>query len=493
MSQLIELLSGAASFQPRGCCLPSLAALAPMQVVAHGVTAVACASISAAILVALRRRPDAEHRGVAMLFALLVLACGTTYLVDVIGLWQPAHGLEIVFELATAVTAATIALMLWRILPRLVALPSSTELRRTNAALEAEIGRRRAAEAELQVARDRLEERIHERTRELEAANAALRRSQDRLALALEAADAGLVEIDLRAGIATHSPRARQILGLPADAPNSALRDAVAPMDPSDRDELMAGLGSLERGAVAKLHSEHRRRHRDGQQVWVDLALKAVERDDRGAATRAVGLCADITSRKKAERRLTQLAMHDALTGLPNRLLFRDMLQREQARVARLGGRFALLLADLNGFKAVNDRFGHAAGDALLTELARRLAECVRASDVVARLSGDEFAILAGEPSNDAALQALAARLVAAVEEPFVIDGRTVQVGVSVGAAVSPDDGRDLDLLFSRADLALYAVKAEGRSGMRRFKAAMTGQARSTTGWMTGLARAFGT
>jgi PAS domain-containing protein len=253
MSQFAEFAFGAASFLPRGCCLPWRPELAPMRVVADGVAAAACASISAAVLVLIRRRPEIEHRWVAVAFALLILAWGATHVVDVAGL-RPAHGLRVLVELAMAVTSATVAVMLWRILPRLVVLPGPAELRRTNAALE----------AELRLAREQLEDRVRERTRELEAANAALRRSQDRLASALEAADAGLVEIDLRAKIATHSPRARQILGLPAEATSSALRDAVAPVDPSDRDELMVGLGSLERGAVARLHSEHRRRHRNG-------------------------------------------------------------------------------------------------------------------------------------------------------------------------------------------------------------------------------------
>ena len=489
MSQLVEYLFGVAPALPHGDRLLWRSDLVTIFIVADGLMAVACLSIPAAIMVFVRRRPDMEYRWLATLFALFILACGVTYLIDMATLWQPAYGLQGLARLVAGVAAAIVALALWPILPQLVALPTAAELRGKNAALEAEIELRRAAELELRRAHDRLEERVLERTKALEVANAALRQGEERLALALDAADAGLIDIDLCAGIATHSPRARQILALPAQAPASALSEAA---EEGDRDELMAGLDALRAGSSAKLRSECRWRRRDGGQAWVGLALKTVERDDHGAAKRAVGICLDVTPRKEAEQRLAHLAMYDSLTGLPNRTLFQEMLQREQARGARFGSRFALLLADLNGFKQVNDRLGHAAGDMVLAEVARRLAEVVRDSDMVARYGGDEFAILAGEPSSEGALRALAERIVAAVEAPVAIGQDSVRIGVSIGAAVRPYDGRDLDLLFARADAALYAVKAGGRSGMRRFETAMVQRDRPTAPLVASFVHALG-
>lgn len=393
---------------------------------------------------------------------------------ELVTFWHPAYGLQGLVKLAAAVISAAVAVMLWPLLPRLVALPSPDELRRKNAALEAEIARRRAVEAELREAHASLEDRVRERTAALESANAALRRSQGRLALALDAAEAGLLELDLRDRVVAHCPRARSVLALPPGlSPASSLDAALAQLEEGDRRELLMGLDELRRGKIEKLHRECRRRSAGGKPAWVALALQVVERDAAGAATQAVGVCVDVTARKETEARLAHLAMHDGLTGLPNRIYLWEMLRREQARAARSGGSFALLLADLDRFKQVNDRWGHAAGDALLKEVARRLAGAVRESDAVARLGGDEFAILLAEPTSDAALRSLAARLVAAVEAPIEIGGQPVQVGISIGAAVCPDDARDLDLLFARADLALYAAKARGRSGLRRFHAAM--------------------
>ena len=159
------------------------------------------------------------------------------------------------------------------------------------------------------------------------------------------------------------------------------------------------------------------------------------------------------------QEQLTHLAMHDGLTGLPNRRLFLELLCQEQERVRRCGSRFALLLADLDQFKLVNDRLGHAAGDQLLVQVAQRLTAAVRASDVAARLGGDEFAILMREPGDDGALAALAARIKAAIEAPSSLRDLPMSIGLSLGMAVFPDEADNLNALFELADQRLYADK----------------------------------
>ncbi|MDW8370628.1 MAG: GGDEF domain-containing protein [Geminicoccaceae bacterium] len=163
-----------------------------------------------------------------------------------------------------------------------------------------------------------------------------------------------------------------------------------------------------------------------------------------------------------AEAESRYLAFHDALTELPNRLLFQDRLAQAIARVKREGGSGALLILDLDDFKRVNDVFGHAAGDELLRAVARRLAASVRATDTVARLGGDEFAILLAPLAGAAALETVLARIRTELAAPVRIDGSTVAASATIGVAVFPEDGDEPDRLVRLADAALYRGKALG-------------------------------
>ncbi|MBX9932497.1 MAG: EAL domain-containing protein [Methylobacterium sp.] len=205
------------------------------------------------------------------------------------------------------------------------------------------------------------------------------------------------------------------------------------------------------------------------QRVW-SLSGKAIF-DRNGAFTGYRGVGSDVTEKRRSEERLSYLALHDPLTDLPNRVLFQQRLEAAQAALTE-GDRFAVLALDLDEFKNVNDTFGHAAGDALLRAVSQRLR--LFASDVlVARLAGDEFAILATGPRirDDRAIEALASRVIEAIAAPFDIEGFRVSVGVSIGIAIVPKDGRKE--IMRRADLALYRMKSEGRNGYRFYEAAM--------------------
>ncbi|WP_328471671.1 GGDEF domain-containing protein [Actinoplanes sp. NBC_00393] len=164
------------------------------------------------------------------------------------------------------------------------------------------------------------------------------------------------------------------------------------------------------------------------------------------------------------EDKLRNAALRDHLTGLPNRLLLEDRLNQAGARAAREAGyRFAVLLLDLDGFKAVNDSLGHAAGDVLLIEIARRLTGLVRRTDTVARLGGDEFVVLIDGLTEPDAYQRVCAAIQAAVGEPVSVDGQVVEVGVSIGVAVSGDGTTDPDHLLREADAAMYRAKSAAR------------------------------
>ena len=179
-----------------------------------------------------------------------------------------------------------------------------------------------------------------------------------------------------------------------------------------------------------------------------------------------------LEAKQRLEAQLVHMAHHDGLTSLPNRVLFREKLQLELARVRR-GEKLAVLCLDLDQFKSVNDTLGHPVGDALLQAVADRMRDCVREVDTVARLGGDEFAIIqVGLSEPDAAI-VVAERLIRAMSEPFDISGHHVVIGTSIGIAFAPDDAEDSELIIKSADLALYRAKTDGRGVFRFFEPEM--------------------
>ena len=205
-------------------------------------------------------------------------------------------------------------------------------------------------------------------------------------------------------------------------------------------------------------------RRKDGAFYAVRLSLAAV-RGENGPASHFVGIFHDITLRKEDEARAWNRANYDALTGLPNRALLLDRLEQTLSRADRGKDGLAVVFLDLDGFKAVNDSLGHARGDLLLQQVARRLQTCVRAADTVARLAGDEFVAILDQLREPADAIKVARKMLAAMAEPFDLDGDSASVSASIGIAFYPADGDDpLDLL-ERADVAMYRVKHAGRNG----------------------------
>lgn len=183
-----------------------------------------------------------------------------------------------------------------------------------------------------------------------------------------------------------------------------------------------------------------------------------------------VSVFEDVTDMQRAEARITHMALHDAMTGLPNRVLFRQKLEEALAG-ARRGMKCAVLCLDLDYFKSVNDTLGHPIGDALLRCVTERLRSALRDLDTVARLGGDEFAIIQTSVKQPEDTTSLAERLVRLISAPYVIAGHQVVVGVSIGIAMPPADGDDPDTLLKHADLALYRAKDNGRGGYCMFDA----------------------
>ncbi len=207
--------------------------------------------------------------------------------------------------------------------------------------------------------------------------------------------------------------------------------------------------------------------HRTGAGDRIEVSVMARALDYEGQAT-IVLAAIDVTERRLAEARIAHMAKHDALTNLPNRLLYREKVEEALADLAGRGAGFALLLIDLDHFKTVNDTLGHSVGDRLLELVATRVRGCLAPTDLLARLGGDEFALLLSG-SDRGTFAATAEDLVTALRAPFAVERHLVTVGASIGIAVAPEHGADPERLLKSADMALYRAKAGGRDTFRFF------------------------
>jgi diguanylate cyclase (GGDEF)-like protein/PAS domain S-box-containing protein len=299
-----------------------------------------------------------------------------------------------------------------------------------------------------------------------------LQEAQDRYTLAVRGANDGIWDWDLIAETVYYGPRWKQMLGHSegeiGDSPDEWF-DRVAP---EDLGHLRIALDSHLAGHTSHFQAEYRIRHADGGYRWVlSRGLAVRDRDER--ATRIAGSMSDITDRKRAEERLRHDALHDSLTGLPNRDMFLDHLELSLSRGKRDPGyRCAVLFLDLNRFKRVNDVFSHATGDQLLIALAHRLRAAMRDGDTVARIGGDEFTVLLHDiESIDAAVQ-VAKRIQQTVGKPFSTEGRDLIVTASIGIAPS-ERGSDAPEMMRNADIAMYEAKVRSDDDTAVFTAGM--------------------
>jgi diguanylate cyclase (GGDEF)-like protein/PAS domain S-box-containing protein len=210
---------------------------------------------------------------------------------------------------------------------------------------------------------------------------------------------------------------------------------------------------------------------KDGQERWVQFSASSI---DLGGKAAALGTAFDVTERKQAEEQIRTLAYHDALTGLPNRLLYADRLAQAVAQAHRLGHRVGVLFLDLDRFKVINDSLGHSRGDLLLKEVALRLLSCVREGDTVARLGGDEFTLILPGVQQAQGAARVAEKILEAMRQPFDLAGRELYVTASIGISLYPDDGRDIEGLLKFADTAMYRAKDQGRDAYQLYTAGMT-------------------
>jgi diguanylate cyclase (GGDEF)-like protein/PAS domain S-box-containing protein len=200
----------------------------------------------------------------------------------------------------------------------------------------------------------------------------------------------------------------------------------------------------------------------DGRENWV-LTTKVPLKNRHGQIIGTMGIAHDITDRKQAELQIRYMALHDVLTGLPNRALLQDRLGQAIALARRHQEKVGVLMLDLDHFKNVNDSLGHSVGDRLLEVVSKRLKACLRTSDIVARLGGDEFVIVLPEVTNNASIEQVARKVITALGEPFQLEGHELAMNASIGISQYPADGENPQALLQGADAAMYEAKKSGR------------------------------
>lgn len=312
----------------------------------------------------------------------------------------------------------------------------------------------------------------HEET--LKQQNLMLDEQYRRFDAALNNMSQGLCMLDASLHVIVCNRRYIEMYGLSPDIvkPGVSMREIM---------EHSCDLGIHPNTTAAKIYADYAERLREGEHTLhhhlcdgriIKLNHKRMEHGGW------VVTYEDVTERHKAQARVAHMAQHDSLTDLPNRTLFREKMGEGLNQVAIAGGAMAVLCFDLDNFKTVNDRLGHAAGDRLLRWVAARLKENVGEYDTIARLGGDEFAVLQRGPQPQSA-ERLARRLVEIIGHPPPLESQSIHVGVSVGIAIAPDHGLDADELMKCADLALYQAKAKGRGAYQLFEPEMEEEARS--------------
>jgi diguanylate cyclase (GGDEF)-like protein/PAS domain S-box-containing protein len=301
-----------------------------------------------------------------------------------------------------------------------------------------------------------------------------LHESEKRLRMAFEASNMGAWSYEFKNDKLYWSPDIFRFLGMAPFEPTTEF--LLQSIHPDDRARVVA---ARERAINERYpYVVEYRVQKDHEMRWLESRAE-VQYDADGRPLNMIGTIQDITERKEQEKQLQHIAHYDALTGVPNRVLLADRLLQALARAKREHGLMAVCYLDLDGFKPVNDNFGHEAGDRVLVEITRRIKETIREDDTVARLGGDEFAVLLVGMQVPEECAGSLNRLLEVIHLPIEIQGQSVRISASIGVALYPEDDHDSDTLLRHADQAMYVAKQSGKNRYHLFDAANDQRARS--------------
>lgn len=293
--------------------------------------------------------------------------------------------------------------------------------------------------------------------------DAALRESERKYRRLHESMTDAFAQVDMAGRLVEWNPAYQAMLGYSAEELGRLTYAELTPGEWHAPEAQIIAQQVLPRGYSEVYEKAYLRK--DGTLLPVELRTYLL-RDDAGAAIGMWAIVRDISERKANEARIARLAYFDPLTGLPNRALFTDRLQLTLARARRDNGRAAVLFIDLDKFKPVNDTYGHAVGDQLLRAIAQRINACVRDSDTVGRIGGDEFVVLLSELTSNEDALAVAEKIHHALRAPFEVEAYRLEVSSCIGVAIFPEHGHDDVALMKRADDAMYRAKESGRDSV---------------------------
>lgn len=321
------------------------------------------------------------------------------------------------------------------------------------------LARMRSHTEALEDAKEAQEKLVELRTAELRAEATDRQQAETQLRHLVSASSNGIFGVDASGHCVFCNPTALQLLDI--DESDSPIGSDLLHFLERDNPEFAARLRRCLRGETV-YEEDVVFRGAGGNSFPIELRLDPIVAE--GQFSGAVASFSDVTERQKKQLKVWHQANFDHLTGLPNRQLFQDRFERALLNEARTDGRLAVLFIDLDNFKPVNDTFGHSAGDAVLTEVGRRILANVRESDIAARLGGDEFVIVFTESGDQGNAAALAKKLLHALARPYTLAiGQVADVSASIGVALFPEDGQDADTLLKLADQAMYRAKESGR------------------------------
>lgn len=318
----------------------------------------------------------------------------------------------------------------------------------------------------------------------------ALAVSNERLKFAVEGTRDGVWDWNLVTREVLYSTRYKEILGYEEAEFASLYEEWERRVHREDAERVQIALTNTLRNDIP-FQEEYRMQCKTGLFKWVLCRGNVVTRDSKGYPLRVTGTMTDISEKKQSEELVWRHANFDSLTGLPNRRLFRDRLEQELLKAQRTGRKLGLLFIDLDHFKEINDLFGHTTGDRVLIEVARRLASCVRESDTIARLSGDEFTVILPELSERSHIEDVAQKTIAQLLKPFLPEKERAQISASIGIAQYPRDASNTEELIQHADQAMYAAKRAGRNCFRFFRPSMQKAAQERVRLAQDLAQAL--